>query len=99
MQKTLVKTILKGATVALVVVEGKVLIATTAERAALAIIKLVPGLAKYPMVQKKIFQLVLGATVVLTPIHEPIRQVISHTVPPIQRTLTCLPINYSDYVE
>lgn len=110
LKKTLVKSALKGATVALVFVGGGVLITTPAGRTALSlinlitrrtimpVIKLVPGLATNPILQQQFLKLLIGGTLVLTPMNQQIKDAIT-SLPPIQRTLTCLVINCSDYVE
>lgn len=98
LKKTLVKSVVKGAIVAFVFVGGGVLITTPAGRTALSLIKLVPGLATRPIFQQQYLKLLIGGTLVLAPINKQISDVIT-TIPPIQKTLTCLAINCSDYVE
>jgi hypothetical protein len=96
LKKTLIKSAVKGGTVALVFIRGSGLITTPAGRMALSLIniitrrtimpliKLVPALAKNPIVRQELLNVLIGGTAVLAP---------------IQRTLTCLSINCSDYVE
>ena len=98
LKKTLVKGVVKGAIVALVFVGGGVLITTPVGRTALSLIKLVPGFATIPILQQQYLKLLIGGTLVLAPINKQISDVIT-TIPPIQKTLTCLAINCSDYVE
>lgn len=110
LKQTLVKSAVKGATVALVVVGGSVLVTTPAGRMALSlinlitrrtimpVIKVVPALAKSPIVQQEFLNLLIGGTLVLAPINKQINEAIT-SLPSIQRSLTCLSINCSDYVE
>jgi hypothetical protein len=106
LKKTLVKSAVKGATVALVVVGGSVLITTPAGGMAVSLIKLigrraiklVPALANSPILQQEVVKLLIGGTLVLAPINKQISDAVT-SLPPIQKTLTCLTIKCSDYVE
>lgn len=112
LKKTLVKSAVKGGTVALVFVGGSLLITTPAggmalslikiitRRTIMPVIKLVPALAKSPILQQEFLTLLIGGTLVLAPINKQINDAIT-SLPStsIQRTLTCLSINCSDYVE
>ena len=106
LKKTLVNSALKGVTVALVFVGGSLLLTTPAggmalwitRRTIMPVIKLVPALAKSPIIQQEFLKLLIGGTLILGPINKQINDAIT-SLPPIQRALTCLSINCSDYVE
>lgn len=110
LKKTLGKSAVKGGTVALVFVGGSLLLTTPAGGMALwliniitrqtimPVIKLVPALAKSPIVQQEFLNLLIGGTLILAPINKQINDAIT-SLPSIQRSLTCRSINCSDYVE
>lgn len=111
-KQALFKSVVKGATVALVFVGGSVLITTPTGKIALSLINLItrrtvmpmikvlPALAKSPIVQQEFVKLLIGGALLVGPINTQIRTAItSLNLPSIERTLICLRINCSDYVE
>jgi hypothetical protein len=107
LKKVLFKSAVKGATVALVFGCGVVVLTTPTGKIGLSLIhiitrrtilKVLPALAKSPILQKEFLKLLIGSTFFLAPIHKEIGSAIT-SLPSIQKTLTRLVINCSDYVE
>lgn len=112
LKEDLLKTVLKGAGVALVFIGGSILITTPVGRMALwlikrrtimPVIKLVPALAKTPIVQQEVLKILIGSTLFIAPMNKQLIDAITSTnlapLAPIQRALTCRSINCLDYVE